>query len=260
MSIIYGTSDHLVNYAEVLLVKWCAEALNLRPEFFFYPKSKKWEEHEKSLFEPYNPPPFDPYEALKEVNITMEVRPIQKLIVQEVADLTLDEICKMIKSNRNIQSFRVINFPPGEGKPLYYGKDKRWREWSSRTLNSVISDLNLKLGGSIIYFIYGAYLSHTQTCGILPYKRLSDVEGAFNAGLKTANGGCVVRTGEFEIMTKIQWKMYSKDKKWRKAPSEIIRLLLNNPIVEELKDRLLVRKQYTPLALDEQNNEFYFVE
>lgn len=259
--VVYGTSDHLLNFAEVLLTKWVSEKYNLKPIFFYYPKGLEWYQYEANLFEPYSPPKsFNPNEAVKEIFEEDEIQffPLQDMIdeVDEVANLKLKEIVEVIRKHRDNKSFVVVNqFENKKIRKVYCSsKDNLWkRKYKDITLKELLKNTNVKIGGTLIYFLYGAYLSkRSNIVGILPKKIKDDVLRAFYAGEKfVGKKAKIVETGEFDVMTKIQWQMFMEDRKWRKAPSWVIReLVKDDNFCEKIKDLLLEKKEYTPVAYD----------
>lgn len=259
--VVYGTSDHFLNFGEVLMTCWVAEALRARPVFFNYPKGAAWLYWEEGLFEPYAPPSLDPFRALAEAGLPqVEVLPLQQMVEKEVGNFTLGEIADKIRAEREIQSFRALNLP--NQKPVYVSsKDRQWAAWADQPLGWVVEDPGVKLGGSILYFLHGYFLARCpQYVGLLPGKQNADVLGAFEAGRAAAGGGGrIIQTGEFDFMTSRQWSLWQSDRKWRKAPAWAIRRLLESSFAKEVRTRLLAG-QYCPLAYDEGRNEFFFVD
>lgn len=266
VQVVYGTSDHLLNVAEVLLTLWAAESEGGEAVFFNYPKGPEWASWEERLFEPYEPLPLDPQEALQEAGLpAIRVIPLQMMVGEELGGLLMGEIGKLIRARREIKSFRAINL--SDAKPVYVSsKDKAWRRlWAGRLLGEVITLSDIKLGGAFIYFVYGAWLArHPEIVGILPGKRRADVLGAFRAGEDWAgNRAQVLATGEFDFMSARQWAAWEARGRrgWRKAPSWALAQLLRKPaLARRLRDRLINERLYTPLVYDENTGGFYLKE
>ncbi|MCD5401972.1 hypothetical protein LR013_05235 [candidate division NPL-UPA2 bacterium] len=260
--VVYGTSDHLLNFGEVLLSLWAAEAVERKPLFFNYPKGPGWASEEVRLFEPYEPPSWRAEEALRDAGLpALEVIPLQQMVEGELGNLTLGEIAKLIRSEREIKSFRAVNLL--DAKPVYVSsKNKAWRHfWADRPLKEVLNDPQAKIGGAFIYFLYEAWLARHPDClGILPGKQRADVLGAFKAGQLWASGQAqVLPTGEFDFMTHRQWEEWEVRGRrgWRKVPAFAVHHLLTSPDQEWVKRRLLVEQLYTPLAYDEETDRFF---
>jgi hypothetical protein len=266
--LVYGTSDHLANHAEVMMTETFGQHLDLQPTFFYYPKGEEWAEREKAL--------FDPYSKNKECEmingcfpaIFMQNHSVDFLSLQEAVNgisalkMTMGEISEKIRKNRERKSF--IAFTVCGEKPVHVSsKNKKWKKIAPETIGSVLNDQSVKLGGAFIYFLFGAYLgeNYQSVAGIVPNKTHDDVLGAFWAGAETSNGSAtIVPCGEFDFMTSKQWEMKAQDGLWRKAPYWAMEALKENPeVVKEVKHRLL-SGEYSPLAYDEEDEKFFFME
>jgi len=260
--VVYGTSDHLLNFNEVLLTLWVAGARKREAVFFHYPKGPEWALWEAGLFEPYSHPPWDPQEALRDAGFPpIGVFPLQMMVRGELGNLTLGEVAGMIRANREIKSFRAISLP--DARPVYVSsKNKDWRrKWADRSLGEVVNNPAVKIGGAFIYFFYGAWLAERPgLIGILPGKQCADVIGAFKAGEKwVQEKASVFFTGEFDFMTVRQWKDWEDRGRrgWRKVPVSAIRCLFNSPdTIGWVRRRLLDERLYTPLVYDEEADSF----
>jgi hypothetical protein len=264
--LVYGTSDHLANHAEVMMTETFGRHFNLQPTFFYYPKGEEWAEKEKSL--------FDPYPKEKECEminggfpaIFMQNHNVEFLSLQEAVNgisalkMTMGEIAEKIREKRERKSF--IAFTVCGEKPVHVSsKNKKWKKIASKKIGSVLNDQSVKLGGAFIYFLFGAYLgeNYQSVAGVVPNKTHNDVLGAFWAGTGEGKAN-IIRSGEFDFMTSKQWEMKAQDGMWRKAPYWAMEALLKNPeIVKEVEQRL-VSGRYSPLAYDEENKKFFFVE
>jgi len=269
--IVYGTSDWLLNFAEVLLTLWASSLINSKPGFFYYPKGSQWIQLEQKLFEPYQAPSLDPKKALREAGVVDNIKifSIQEMAEEGLGELTLKEIAEMIREKREIKAFRAINFPNLNMKTVYVSsKDKEWkRTWSHKSLREVLNSSQVKLGGAFLYFLYGAWLArHSEIIGILPRKQLGDVVGAFKAGEeytkakgKAQGKAKVFITGEFDFMTTRQWKAWETrgHRGWRKVPAWVIKKFLRSSWVEKIRRRVIREKKYTPFAYDERSESWY---
>ncbi len=263
MKLVYGTSAHLIDFADMFIPQIINRGLksNCDPAFFFYPKGKEWYASEERLFEPYE-------EEAKKArpsnvfakNYHMSFMSLQGMC-QEITKITMGEAGNIIRNNRERKSFlaaSIIN-----EKPIYVSsKDRRWRDLSGKTIQEVINKDNVKLGGSFIYFVYGMYLAHyRQTlASILCEKTKNDVLGAFWAGASLLNSvPCVLTIGEFYFMTLKQWKMWSSDGITRRVPLRVASRLMENDIVTDVRRKLL-KREYCSLCYDEERDRFFYYE
>jgi hypothetical protein len=255
--LVYGTSDHLANHAEIMLTETLGRHLNLQPTFFYYPKGAEWAEREKAL--------FDPYECKEEAfclnNNGTDFFSLQEVIRDlPVLKMTMGEVAKKIRKNRERKSF--IAFTVFNQKPVYVSsKNKNWKRATSETIGSVLDNQSVKLGGAFIYFLFGVYLgSNPDSVGVLPNKTHDDVIGAFWAGSASSGRATVIHCGEFDFMTSKQWRMKAQDGLWRKAPYWAMKALKESPETVKEVERRLISGEYSPLAYDEKGKKFFFME
>jgi len=245
--VVYGTSDDLINPSEVLLTQMAANHLGGKPLFFYYPKGEEWYRAEKQLFAPYDPAPRNPEEAIQACGLEMPVRALSWMI-QEVglADFALGRAVEIIRPHRN-REFRALSTTEGSCPAA---------PWLDFTLGDLISHCQLKLGGAVIYFIYGAFLSRTGFVGVVPRKQFGDVLGAFIAGVEYAGSKAkIFPTGEFELATQIQWKGFERTKGWCKAPPWVAVRLWKHPAWMGVRLRLL-GGEYCPVCYDYKQDSF----
>jgi hypothetical protein len=264
--LVYGTSDHLANHAEIMMTETLGRELNLQPTFFYYPKGEEWVEKEESLFDPY---PKEKeceminggFPAIFMQNHDVDFFSLQEAIGENPAmEMTMGEIAEEIRKGRKRKSF--IAFSVCNERPVYVSsKNKKWKSISPATVSSVLNDKSVKLGGAFIYFLFGAYLgSNPNSIGVLPNKTHGDVLGAFWTGAELTGRATVIYCGEFDFMTWKQWQMRKEDGAWRKAPYWAMEALKENPQIMKRVERRLVSGRYSPLAYDEENKRFFFVE
>jgi hypothetical protein len=264
--LVYGTSDHLANHAEVMMTETIGRELSLQPTFFYYPKGEEWTEKEESLFDPY---PKEKecemvdgcFPAIFMQNHGVDFFSLQEAISENpVVEMTMGEVAEKIRESRERKCF--IAFSVCGEKPVYVSsKNKKWKSIAPVRIGDVLNDKSVKLGGAFIYFLFGAYLgSNPSSIGVLPNKTHSDVLGAFWAGAETTGSATVIYCGEFDFMTWRQWKMKKEDGAWRKAPYWAMEALKENPQIMKRVERRLVSGRYSPLAYDEENKKFFFVE
>lgn len=266
--LVYGTSDHLANHAEVMMTETFGRHFNLQPTFFYYPKGEEWAEKEKTLFAPYSN--NKEYEMVNGnfPAIFMQNHSVDFLSLQEAVSeiptlkMTMGEVAEEIRRNRERKSF--IAFTVCGEKPVHVSsKNKKWKKISSKTIGSVLNDQSIKLGGAFIYFLFGSYLAKNNgsVTGIVPNKTHNDVLGAFWAGAETMKERTtVVHCGEFDFMTLKQWQMRAKDGLWRKAPYWAMEALKENPQIVKRLNYRLIGGEYSPLAYDEEDERFFFME
>lgn len=266
--LVYGTSDHLANHAEIMMTEILGKHPNLQPTFFYYPKGEEWIEREKVLFDPY--PTKKECEMLNGgyfpailQNYNIDFSSLQEAVSGISAlRMTMREVAEKIRENRKRKSF--IAFTVCGERPVYVSsKNKKWKKVASETIGHVLSNQSVKMGGSFIYFLFGAYLgeNHQSVAGIVPNKTHNDVLGSFWAGAETAGGkATIIHCGEFDFMTAKQWKMKFQDGIWRKAPYWAIEALKKNPQTMKKVECRLISGQYSPLAYDEEMERFFFME
>ena len=264
--VIYGTSDELINYAEVLLTDWVAKKLKTKARFFNYPKGDNWMEIEEKRFEPY--PCEEQYELGRKVlrlTTGIDIFPIHEMVSRsQLYYWSLEKVVMQIRENRKNKSFIALRIGHEKKDRVFTSKKNRlWKKYKHLTLRDLMEDPSIKLGGSIIYFIYGSFLSENKDIiGILPKKRKDDVLGAFGAGVKAGiemGGGPVriFRTGEFDFMTEKQWNLRESDGMWRKAPPHVVeQLLKDREMIEMLKLLLMEKKEYCPLSFSRERGFF----
>lgn len=280
-AVIYGTSDWYLNCAEVLLTHLVfdlvsdlvAEETNFGMYFFYYPKGPEWLYWEKMLFDPHYPPVnLDPKLQAGEAGFHNRIRfhTLQELVDElgnDISTLTINDIVELIRRHRNRKywSFVVANVIRNGSivRVRASSKDSMYTEhYKNLRLPLLIQDPKVKLGGSLIYFLYGAFLNKNQhIIGILPKKINGDVIGAFRAGENLIGTSAnIIETGEIDLMTSLQWKKYMYDGCWRKVnPWVVRRLMEKNPeFLEVLKKRLLEEKKWAPVCYDIDGDKFFF--
>ncbi len=263
--LMYGTSDHLANHAEVIMTEILGRHLNLQPTFLYYPKGENWTEREKSLFDPYSKSKecemvngFFPAIFMK--NNGVEFFSLQEIFNKSpVIEMTMGSVAEKIRKNRERKSFLAVN--NCSKKPIYVSsKNKRWKELAPKKISDILNDPSLKIGGTFIYFLFGAYLGNSlNSVGVLPNKTHNDILGAFWTGAELTGKAAVIYCGEFDFMTLKQWQMRKKDGLWRKAPYWAMKALKENPRIMEKVERRLISGKYSPLAYDEDNGKFFFL-
>lgn len=274
-TVIYGTSDPTINPAEVWMTSLMSEGAGAW-EFFNYPLGAEWIEYDvNNLFAPYPfPEANDPFSVVSELGLEKKV--VDKLSLHNIQDIlsfddplcswTLEEAVRMIKEYRKNRSFVVVNFISNDRFRRVYGskKDKKFYrdKYSQWTLGELLSDRTIKLGGALIYFIFGYCSARRKSTILFPNNVLGDVWGAVAAGADVANNGDVklFPIGSLDIMTTKQWDCWYRNGIWKKAPVRVIRRLQNHPFRKTLLHFLLEKKTYCPIAYDENGDEFYFVE
>jgi len=129
-------------------------------------------------------------------------------------------------------------------------------------LREIMNNGDIKLGGTIIYFVYGYYCGqHPEVVGLLPHNTRGDVWSAYAAGVRYAGGKArLYPVGGVDLMTERQWEMYFSTNHWHKAPAEVVRRLLEHPFSDEFRSRYLDQMQYCPISYDEKSDTFRFVE
>jgi len=257
--VVYGTSDDLLNPGEVLLTALVAEHLGASPAFFHYPKGSGWLEKEIELFEPYKPLPLNPQQAIEACGFDgMPVFQLQEMPSASLRSVSLKHICELILARRYKTNFRVLTLSSSER--VSFGT-VRCQSFLGLTLHEALGDPEIKLGGAIIYFIYGAYLAETGKVGVVPRKQFGDVLGAFLAGAEYVGSRAkIFPAGEIEILTQNQWKAVEKatgvgKNEWRKAPAWVVRRLLAHPALMGVRLRLLAG-EYCPVNYDPERDSF----
>ncbi len=264
--LVYGTSDHLANHAEVMMTETLGRELKLQPTFLYYPKGEEWAEKEKALFDPY--PKQKECEmvdgcfpAIFMQNHSVDFFSLQEAISENpVMEMTMGEVAEKIRESRERKSF--IAFSVCGEKPVYVSsRNKRWKSIAPVKIARVLNNKSLKLGGAFIYFLFGAYLgSNPSSVGVLPNKTHDDVLGAFWTGAELTGRATVIYCGEFDFMTLKQWQMRKEDGLWRKAPYWAMEALRKDTQIMRMVECRLVSGRYSPLAYDEESEKFFFVE
>lgn len=275
--VCYGTSDATLNPAEVLLTKLTAERYRSPDWIFFnHPINGEWKKYDlHSVFEPYSLASNNTADILREMEVKGSPQILglnEMLSLQDpLLKMTLEEAVERIKEYRDNRSFMVLSFLDKKGKPVpVFGTSKKtgkkaklWREgYSQKTLREVLSAKKEKIGGTIIYFLYGYYLAKSRATGLMPHKPLGDVWGAVATGAEMAGQTAqLLPVGEIDLMTEKQWDFWREDKRWRKAPPFVLRELNNHPLFRSyLKKLLLDEKRHCMVSYNEEEDMFSFVE
>lgn len=267
--VMYGSSDSDPNWTELLLAILAAVFLVEVDTvyFFFYPH----DEDRNQLYHPYQPPK-DIESGLKEsglaefASIKIEFLTVVDLLKRDdfVFKLSLDEIVKLIQPLRTNKYFNVVNIEGRKVRPTR--KDPRYEEVKDCTLLSALTNPAWKVGGSILYFLYGVSAARNlDIYHLLPKKRRDDVFNAFNAGATLVKGmettykelPNVIQIAELDMMSDEQWKEREKDGRWRKVPPWMIRELIKSPIFKEVVKRCLL-EDYVALSYHKRIG-FFFV-
>ncbi len=264
--LVYGTSDCTINPAELFMTAITAERFGLQKWIFFnYPIGNGWRDFDVNrVFDPYGfPYNGNLRDAIEDCNLGEVVDRMDFLPFQEMfkngngfLDMTLEEVVEMVKAVRKIRAFRVLNLL-GE-KPVYGSKkDKRYlRNYKFKTIRELLA-LNQKIGGALIYFIYGYYIAQNDLVGLMPHNMKGDVWNSFARGAKLAGGQArLFPIGGIDFMTTRQWEMWRETRQWKKAPVTVVAKLQDNPFREELERALLDEKVYCPVAYDDEQG-FY---
>ncbi len=261
MRVVYGTGSHLIDFAEMLIPRIITKGIDgsHTSVFFFYPKGKAWMKEEEKLFEPYEVNgEATPRNVFKKDN-EMAFMSLQGMS-QEVDKIVLEDAADAIRKNRTIKSFIAVSVA-GEKPVFVSGRDKKWKEWSQKTIQDILMNENVKLGGSFIYFLYGLYLARnsSENIGILPEKTKNDVAGSFWAGTTFFGGNAfVLPVGDLKIMTEKQWQMWAEDGKERKIPKRVADRFIESPIVDETREKI-IEKKHCCINYNEEKDKFSFI-
>lgn len=140
-------------------------------------------------------------------------------------------------------------------------KNILWRDrYRRQTIGEIVKRGTEKLGGAVIYFLFGWYAAKSGSVILFPHNVRGDVWNAFAAGAKLHGG--VVRLypiGGLDVMTACQWDLVRRDQRWRKAPVDVIRRLGTHPFGQALEVELLEQKNYCAVSYDLAGDKFAFV-
>ncbi len=271
--LVYGTSDPTINPAEVWMTSEVADRTGAEWQFFNYPLDSKWVSYDvNNLFIPY---PFyraDPLEVIPRLGLKEEVlsrlrlRKLQSMVPESdpLRQKTLEEVTVSIKACRQMKSFVVVNELLNGRVTRVYGsrKDKRrYRDhYGLMTVGQLLGDQSIKLGGAVIYFIFGYYAARRSQPVLFPNNDRGDVWGAVAAGVKEAGNGPLrlYPIGGLDLMTGQQWACWRKTGVWKKAPAWVVARLQTYPFGEELRRALLTEKRYCAVGYHEDSDRFYF--
>jgi len=267
--LIYGTSDPTINPIELLATAEVVKKFSLRVwKFFNYPLAEPWVKQDKEIiFGPYGFP-YDPWEAARlivgsDLFVRMKGTSIQKAIDEKMESMTLGELAELIKDFRQKRNFVILNCINGDfsQKRVYASrKDKLFqRQFRGLTLREVVEEGRWKLGGTVIYFLFGYYAAKEGLVSLLPHNVLGEVWSAFVAGVVLA--GKKVRlfpVSGVDMMTKKQWQLFQNDRRWRKAPVESALALQKHNFMKDFLRRLW-EVSYCGIVHDIENNNFYFI-
>ena len=273
-TLMYGTSDPTINPAEVWMTSEVVKKEKIRSwEFFNYPLSEEWIKYDvENIFRPYGfAHKRDPFRAVHEMgiekNVVDRLIPIrlQKIISSDdpLWNTPLREIVECIKNFRKYKSFVVLNFLSAQKKHgQIYGtdKDKEYKDiYGSLTMGNLLTQTTGKLGGALVYFLFGYHTAQGEKVLLFPHNTRGDVWGAFAAGAFLAGKPArLYPIGGFDLMTHVQWKYWEATKAWCKAPVDVIRILQTHPFYKTLTEELMENKNYCAVSYDEDRNVFEF--
>ena len=228
--VVYGTSS-FTNPAEALLTAIVARKTGTKGMFFVYPRGEEWKDQDfQRLFEPENPPNQEEerefYEALE-----LEVKTLQEM-VNSLPTMTMEEVAKKIREKREIKSFLAVRIA-GQEKAVYVSstKDKNWPTYAKKTVQEVVGDPKLKIGGAFIYYLTGLFCREMGYKFLIPHRPKADVLGAvWASGIESKE---VVETGMLDVVTTKQYQEYQKEFKVA-PPREVLKLWRK----EEAKNRI----------------------
>jgi len=218
--IVYGTSS-FSNPAEALLTAITAKKEGTKGVFFVYPRGEDWQKQDfQKLFEPENPPTQEEERDFYE-ELGLEVKTLQEM-VNNLPPMTMKEVAQEIREKREIKSFLALRIF-GEEKAVYVSsaKDKKWPQYAEKTIQEVVKDPKLKIGGAFIYYLTGLFCKKKGCKFLIPHRPKADVLGAvWASGIDSKE---VVGTGMLDVITTKQYKEYQKEFKVA-PPREVLKL------------------------------------
>ena len=278
----YGTSDPTTNPCEVWLTHLVAERFHLKKwRFFNYPRSQFWIRQDvEFLFAPYGYPYDDPRDAVLSMGLQngsadkLELVRLQEGLDDSILRTTLHDIAEHIKQHRptDNRGFVVANIidPDNPQGTIAIRRRKRGRlgklyleEFRTKTIGDLLSDYNVKIGGAIVYFLFGYQAARRGLVALLPHNLRGEVWSSLAMGVEKAANGRIraYPVGGIDAMTRKQWHEWQQDRLWRKAPTEtIVALEKDTAFKERAVRRLLDEKAYAPIMHDEESRKFSFFE
>lgn len=271
--LVYGTSDPTINPAEVWMTARAAARTNAAWTFFNYPMNSEWLRQDiEEIFGPYHfthaATPFAAVQMLG-LDFTLVERftpmGLDHMILAEpgLANMILEDAAGAIKGLRQRQNFCVLNYFEGTVQKRIFCSKKNilWRDrYCRQTIGEIVERGTEKLGGSLIYFLFGWYAAKSGSVILFPHSDRGDVWNAFAAGAKLyGDVANLYPIGGLDIMTSYQWDLVRRDYKWRKAPVDVIRRLGTHPFMHTLEVELLEQKNYCAVSYDTDRDSFEFV-
>ncbi|MEP9410911.1 MAG: hypothetical protein HRF42_05810 [Candidatus Brocadia sp.] len=272
-TLFYGTSDPTINPAEMWMTALAAARANVAWTFFNYPLGSEWLRQDiEEIFGPHSFPYADtPFAAVYMLGLDSSLvkrftpMSLDRMILAEtkLATMTLEEAVEVIKPVRRRQNFCVLNyFEDTIQKRVFCSKKSNlwYKRYRRQTIGEIVKRGTEKLGGTIIYFLFGWYAAKSGSVILFPHSVQGDVWNAFAAGAKLHGGVArLYPVGGLDVMTSHQWDLVRRDQQWRKAPVDVIRRLSAHPFMHVLEAELLEKKNYCAVSYDTATDTFAFV-
>jgi hypothetical protein len=254
MFVFYGTSSAW-NTGEALLVHLASQYSGLPGMFFTYPVSSnswRWVKDYVEIFYPETPP------DLGNFNFVLGDRWIRIItifdIIEEagVANLMFGKIVEEVKMSR--QKNVLVAWRKKREKIIPVRSQKHeLGDLEYMNLAEVARSPDLKLGGSVIYYIIGRFMKERKEAVlVLPRRPKPGVLQNLHDGWGMWDENRIITSGMLDIVTESQMEFYTKGE-YKTAPPSLVGGVVTN-MAAELISRVLVRKEDCLLVVKNSGN------